>query len=58
MAYKTARDFFKNVKLKRADGRDFYTVAQVADGIGVDCGKILQILKSPDIWGETWFSIS
>ena len=36
MEYSTAEDFSKNVKYKMSNGQRYYTLTQVAEGLGID----------------------
>ena len=49
MKYKTARDFLKNVRSKITNGERYYTVTQVAEGLGVDWTRISQAIACQDL---------
>ncbi len=49
MRYKTSREFFKNVKSKRAGGIRYYTITQVAEGLGVDWNIVCDAIRSGDL---------
>ncbi len=49
MKYKTAEDFLKNVKSKRSNGERYYTLTQVAEGLGVDWKIIKRAIACQDL---------
>ncbi len=55
MPYKTAEEFLMNVKSKRANGRRYYTITQVAEGLGLDWNIVVRATKSRDLEKELGF---
>lgn len=49
MPYKTAEEFLKNMKSKKANGVNYYTVTQVANGLGVDWRIVCRVTNTQDL---------
>ncbi len=49
MIYKNAREFLKNVKPRNTSQRKYFTMTQVADGLGVNVSKVYPLINSEGI---------
>jgi len=55
MIYKTAEEFLKNMKSRKARGISYYTITQVADGLGIDWKIVRQTILNKNLENKLGF---